>query len=82
MSATRKLFRDPDDKKIGGVCSGLSYFLGVDVSVLRIIFLLALLFVGGGFWAYLIIWLIAPEARTEDEKREMKGLPPTGAGIQ
>ena len=82
MSAVKKLFRDPDDKKIGGVCSGLSLFLGIDVVFIRIIFLIALLFVGGGFWAYVIFWIVAPEARTAVEKCEMRGIPPTAENIR
>ena len=82
MSAVKKLFRDPDDKKIGGVCSGLSIFLGIDVVFIRIIFLIALLFVGGGFWAYVIFWIVAPEARTAVEKCEMRGIPPTAENIR
>lgn len=82
MSVTKKLFRDPDDKKIGGVCSGLSLFLGIDVVLIRIIFLIALLFVGGGFWAYVIFWIVAPEARTAAEKCEMRGIPPTAENIR
>jgi phage shock protein PspC (stress-responsive transcriptional regulator) len=82
MSATKRLFRDPDDKKIGGVCSGLAHFLGIDVVFIRIIFLIALLFVGGGFWAYVIFWIVAPEARTAVEKCEMRGIPPTAENIK
>ena len=82
MSATKKLFRDPDDKKIGGVCSGLALFLGIDVVFIRIIFLLALLFCGGGFWAYVIFWVVAPEAKTAVEKCEMRGIPPTAENIK
>ena len=82
MSAPKKLFRDPDDKKIGGVCSGLALFLGIDVVFIRIIFLIALLFVGGGFWAYVIFWIVAPEVRTAVEKCEMRGLPPTAENIR
>lgn len=82
MSATKKLFRDTDDKKIGGVCSGLALFLGIDVVFIRIIFLIALFFVGGGFWAYVIFWIVAPEARTAVEKCEMRGIPPTAENIR
>ena len=82
MSAPKRLFRDPDDKKIGGVCSGLALFLGIDVVFIRIIFLIALLFVGGGFWAYVIFWIVAPEARTAVAKCEMRGLPPTAENIR
>ena len=82
MSAIKKLFRDPDDKKIGGVCSGLALFLGLDVVFIRIIFLIALFFCGGGFWAYVIFWIVAPEAKTAVEKCEMRGIPPTAENIK
>ena len=82
MSAPRRLFRDPDDKRLGGVCSGLAHFLGIDVVFIRIIFLIALLFAGGGFWAYVIFWIVAPEARTPVEKCEMRGIPPTDDNLR
>lgn len=61
MNEPKRLTRSIIDRKIAGVCAGLARYLGVDVAVLRIIFLLSLLFGGIGFWAYLIVWLIAPE---------------------
>ena len=57
----KKLYRNPRDKKIAGVCSGLAEYLGVDVTVVRILFLVALLCIGTGLGIYLIIWLLAPE---------------------
>lgn len=78
----RKLFRDPDDKKIAGVCSGLSLFLGVDVVVIRVIFLVALICGSAGFWIYLVIWIAAPEARTAAEKCELRGIPATAENIR
>lgn len=61
MNTQRRLTRSVIDKKIAGVCAGLARYLGVDVTVLRIIFLISLFFGGLGFWAYLIVWLVAPE---------------------
>lgn len=71
----RKLFRNPDDKKIAGVCSGIALFLGVDVTLIRIIFLIALICGSAGFWIYLVIWIAAPEAKTPAEKCELRGIP-------
>ena len=79
---SRKLFRDPDDKKIAGVCSGLALFLNVDVVLIRVIFLLALICGSAGFWIYAVIWLVAPEARTAAEKCELRGIPATAENIR
>ena len=57
----KKLYRSLEDKKIAGVCGGLARYLGVDPTVMRIIFLALLLVFGGGLLLYLIVWLIAPE---------------------
>ena len=56
----RRLYLDRINRKIAGVCAGLANYLDVDVTVVRIIFLISLLFGGFGFWAYLIIWAEAP----------------------
>jgi len=61
MNTQRRLTRSVIDKKIAGVCAGLARYMGVDVTVLRIIFLISIFFGGFGFWAYLIVWLVAPE---------------------
>lgn len=78
----RKLFRNPDDKKIAGVCSGIALFLGVDVTLIRIIFLIALICGSAGFWIYLVIWIAAPEARTAAEKCELRGIPANAENIR
>lgn len=70
---SRKVFRDPDDRVIGGVASGLSHFLGWDPLVLRILFVI---FTIAGFTAipaYIILWIVIPEAKTTAEKLKMRG---------
>ena len=57
----KKLTRSRTDKKIAGVCGGIAQYMECDPTVVRIIFLIALLCGSLGFWAYLIIWLVAPE---------------------
>ena len=57
----RRLTRSSTDRRIAGVCGGIANYLNIDPTVVRIIFLLALLFGGFGFWAYLIVWIAAPE---------------------
>ena len=57
----RKLRRNPMNRVIGGVCSGLADFLGVDVALMRIAFVIAFLFASFGFWLYIILWIVLPE---------------------
>ena len=78
----KKLFRDPDGKKIAGVCSGIAIFLGVDITLIRVIFLIALICGCAGFWIYLVIWIAAPEAKTAAEKCELRGIPANAENIR
>ncbi|MBR5402819.1 MAG: PspC domain-containing protein [Bacteroidales bacterium] len=57
----KKLVLDRQNRKIAGVCSGIAKYLDVDVTVVRVIFLIALIWGGFGLWAYLIIWAVAPQ---------------------
>lgn len=58
------------DKKISGVCSGYAEYFGVDTTIVRIIFVILLLFVGGGFWLYLISLLFMPTFHAPEEYRQ------------
>lgn len=71
----RKLYRNPDDQIIAGVCSGLAAFFGVDPVIVRLLFVVSIFFGGFGVIMYLILWLIMPEAKTTAQKLEMKGDP-------
>jgi phage shock protein C len=77
----KKFFRDHDQRKIAGVCSGLALYFNIDVVILRIIFVICLFWLYG-LWIYLIIWLVAPSAKTPTEKCEQRGLPPTAENIE
>ena len=57
----RRLERSVTDRRIAGVCGGIAKYLCIDPTVVRILFLLALLCGSFGFWAYLIVWIAAPE---------------------
>ncbi|MEQ8360444.1 MAG: PspC domain-containing protein [Cytophagales bacterium] len=78
----KKLYRNPDDKVIGGVSSGLAAYFNVDVAIVRLIFVLSVLFFGSGVIIYIVLWLIAPEAETMTEKMQMKGDPVTLSNIE
>ena len=57
----KRLRRNPMNRVIGGVCSGLADFFGVDVALMRIAFVIAFLFASFGFWLYIILWIVLPE---------------------
>ena len=57
--ADKKLVRSAN-KKIAGVCGGLAEFLGLDASIVRIVWLLCVLFGCFGLLAYLIMWIVMP----------------------
>ncbi len=79
--AGRKLFRDTDAGKIGGVSAGLAAYFRTDVTLIRVLLLLSL-FVGGvGFLPYIILWIVVPEARSVSEKMQMRGDAVTLSGI-
>lgn len=74
-SLGKRLFRDPYDKKISGVCSGIAHYIGIDDPVwVRLTFVL-LGFAGFGIVTYIVLMLIVPEAVTAADRLAMKGKP-------
>lgn len=69
----KRLYRDGDSKVLGGVCSGVGYYFGIDPVWIRIALLLLFFFAGSGFLLYLILWIAIPEAKTTSERLTMKG---------
>jgi phage shock protein PspC (stress-responsive transcriptional regulator) len=69
----KRLYRDPDNKVLGGVCSGVGHYFGFDPVWLRIALALLLVFAGTGVVIYIILWIAIPEATTTAEKLAMKG---------
>lgn len=80
-SGKRRVFRDPDDKVVFGVCSGISAYMGWDPIVLRIAFAVALIFFGSGLLLYILLAIIIPTAKTTAEKLQMRGEPVTVENI-
>jgi phage shock protein PspC (stress-responsive transcriptional regulator) len=72
-SGRRRVFRDPDEKLLGGVCSGIANYFDFDPIWLRGAFAISFFIFGSGFLLYLILWIIIPEAKTTAEKLEMHG---------
>lgn len=63
MDNSKRLQRNTQNKVIAGVCSGLADFFGIDVALMRVIFILLLVAGYSGFLIYLILWIVMPKAR-------------------
>jgi phage shock protein PspC (stress-responsive transcriptional regulator) len=69
----KRLFRDPDEKVIGGVCAGLAAYFDIDKVWVRLVMVILTFFGGLSVWVYLIMWMVMPVARTSAEKAAMRG---------
>ncbi|MCB9191442.1 MAG: PspC domain-containing protein [Flavobacteriales bacterium] len=83
-SGPRRLFRDPDNRVMAGICSGITHYLGLgDPIWLRLLFVLALfLSFGTALIAYVILYMIIPEATTTTDKLQMRGESVTVSNIE
>lgn len=60
MKTKKTLYRDTDNKMLGGVASGLAEYMNWDVTVVRLILLFCLFAVQGSVFAYILAWIIVP----------------------
>ncbi|WP_281297298.1 PspC domain-containing protein [Flavobacterium limnophilum] len=81
-SNTKKLYRDTENGMVGGVLAGLGHYFGIDKVWLRLFLLIMIFAWGTGFLAYIILWIVMPEAKTTAEKLEMTGEPVTISNIE
>lgn len=70
-----RMYRDPDHRIIGGVCSGMGSFWNTEPWIIRVIFFILAMMGGLGILIYLILYIVLPEAKTTSQKIEMKGEP-------
>lgn len=82
QKTSKRLYRDPDNRILGGVCGGLGAYFNTDPIIFRIIFLIIALGMGSGIIIYLILWIAIPEAVTTAQKLEMRGEPITIENIK
>jgi phage shock protein PspC (stress-responsive transcriptional regulator) len=73
INENKRLYRDGDNKILGGVAYGLANYFGLDPAIIRVLFIVSLFIGGFGLLAYLILWISIPEAKTVGEKMNMKG---------
>lgn len=79
----KKLYRDPDNATIAGVCAGLGHYFGIDAVWIKIFLLIAVFAgFGSGIVAYIILWIAVPEAKTTSEKLQMYGEPVNISNIE
>lgn len=78
----KKFFRDEDRKILGGVSGGLAAYLGLDLTIVRLIFVASIFLGGTGVFLYLILWVITPPAKSLTEKMQMEGEPITLENIE
>ncbi len=70
-----RMYRDPDKRIIGGVCSGMGAYWDIEPWIIRGIFIILAMAGGLGILIYLILYIVLPEAKTTAQKIEMKGDP-------
>jgi phage shock protein PspC (stress-responsive transcriptional regulator) len=72
----KRLFRDEQNCQVGGVCSGMSAYLGISDPIwLRIAFLGMFFLWGTGVGLYIILWIVIPAAKNAGDRLAMKGEP-------
>lgn len=69
----KKFYRDGEGKVVAGVASGLASYFDLDIAIIRIIFVVGVLFFGVGAIAYLVLWVASPIAESITQKMQMKG---------
>ncbi len=80
--APRRFYRNPDDKVIAGVASGIASYFNIDPVFVRVIFVILAIFNGLGLIAYIVLWIAMPLAKTHTERMEMRGEPMTLTGLE
>lgn len=64
MEMEKKLFRSETDKMVGGVCGGLAQYFNIDSTIVRLIFVLIVVYGGTGLVVYVILWIVMPTQST------------------
>ena len=72
-TSERKLFRDPDDHLVSGVCAGIANYFDIEPVWIRLAFAISVLFAGSGLLLYIILWIVIPKATTRADRMAMKG---------
>lgn len=71
----KRVYRNPEDRIIGGVCGGLGAYFGIDSNWIRLAFALSIIFLGVGTLLYVVLWILIPLAKSSTDLLEMRGEP-------
>jgi phage shock protein PspC (stress-responsive transcriptional regulator) len=63
MAVQKRLYRNSEYAKLGGVCQGVAEYFEIDPTIIRVIWALWVIFYGTGLIAYIAMWIILPEKR-------------------
>ena len=80
--ASKRLYRDPEESVLGGVCGGLGAYFNVEPLIFRLLFVLLFFFGGASILVYIILWIVLPRAETAAQKLEMRGEPVNVSNIE
>ena len=61
MSNDKKLVRKKEGRMLAGVAAGLAEYTGLDVTLLRVLFVVFAIFGGAGLVIYIVMWILVPE---------------------
>jgi phage shock protein PspC (stress-responsive transcriptional regulator) len=78
----KKMFRDPDRKVLAGVSGGIASFFGIDILLVRVLFVVFTITGGLGLVVYIVLWIAVPEAKSLTERMQMQGEPVTLSNIE
>ena len=78
----KKMFRDPETKVLAGVSGGVAAYFGIDITVVRIMFIVFTFAGGIGLLAYIVLWVVLQEAHTLTDRMQMQGEPVTLSNIE
>lgn len=67
IALRKKLMRDTSDTVFAGVCSGLAAYFGLDIALMRVIFVLLTIFGGSGLLLYIVLWIVIPMPKTIED---------------
>jgi phage shock protein PspC (stress-responsive transcriptional regulator) len=82
LNSSKRLFRDGDNKILGGVAYGIANYFSIDPAIIRIIFIVSLFLGGFGLITYILLWISIPEAKTVEDKMRAKGYEVTLENIE